>query len=326
MKKTDAGKILKGISESLKKKDIEILSLGDPDVGALVKHRVPTSSRILNHVLGGGVPCGRLTEIYGEESNGKSSLVADIMAQTQKLGGIAVIIDSEQSFDPRRAAAMGVSPEEVIYSDAVTVEEAFEVMDAVIDETKDLDQFVTIVWDSVAASPTKVELEGEIGDHAMASKARVLSKGIRRVLGKVSDKTTLVFTNQVRTKLGITFGKNTEAAGGFAIKFAASVRLELTKVGQLKVQDKPVGIRCKAYTVKNKTFPPFKTAQYDMLFSGGIDDTNALLDHLVEGLVVTQSGSWYSLGEKKFQRKDFKSILEGLGEDSQLVEEALEKL
>lgn len=319
--------VLRAVSDSLKKKQIEVMSLADPDVGALVKHRIPTSSRFLNSILGGGVPCGRLTEIFGEESNGKSSLVADIMAQTQKLGGIAVIIDSEQSFDPKRAAAMGVNREDVIYSDVPSVEGAFEVIDAVIDQSADSDELLTIVWDSVAASPPQQELDGDIGDHAMAAKARLLSKGLRRVLGKVGDKTALVFTNQVRTKMGVTFGKPTEAAGGYAIKFAASVRLELTRLGQLKLHDKPIGIRCKAYTMKNKTFPPFKTAEYEMLFAGGIDDSNALLDVLVAQGVVNQSGSWYALGDKKFMRKDFNKVIEEKGEEGiALIDEALSKL
>jgi recombination protein RecA len=327
-KGSNPGSVLKSISDSLKKKDIEVLSLGDPDVGALVKHRIPTSSKVLNHILGGGVPCGRLTEIFGEESNGKSSLVADIMAQTQKLGGVAIIIDSEQSFDPARAAAMGVSVEDVIYSDEVTIEGAFEVMDAAIEQTKNYGDLVTIIWDSVAASPTKAELEGEIGDQAMAAKARILSKGLRRLLGKIGDTTSLIFINQVRTKMGgMSFGKNTESAGGYAIRFASSVRLELTKIGPLKVNDKPTGIRCRAYTVKNKTFPPFKTAHYEMFFTGGIDDSNALLDLMVQQEVVKQSGSWYSIGETKFMRKDFKQKLEELGEEGEAhIAKALEIL
>lgn len=315
--KNQKGSYISNLQSALKKKDIELMLLGDPDVGALVKYRIPTSSFLLNAAIGGGIPCGRLTEIYGEESNGKSSLVADIMANTQKLGGIAVIIDSEQAFDPKRAAAMGLSVDEVIYSDEPTVEGAFEVIDAVIDNVEK-DRFITVVWDSVAASPTRAESEGEFGESkAMAEKPRLLSLGLRRLPKKISDKMAMVFINQVRTKFGVTFGKNYDSTGGYPIRFASSLRLELTKIGQLKSNDKPIGIKCKAYSTKNKTFPPFKTAEYDMLFSGGIDDTNAVLDILVKNQLVETSGAWYSylpIG-KKFMRKEFKNILIELKEE-----------
>lgn len=318
--------VLKAVSDSLKKKDIELISLGDPEVGTVVKQRIPTSSRFLNHILGGGIPCGRLTEIYGEEGNGKSSLAADIMAHTQKMGGIAVIIDSEGVFDPGRAAAMGVDTNNVIYTNACTVEQAFEVMEQVLEELKDSEDTVTIIWDSVAASPTKAEFEGEIGEQAMAAKARILSKGMRKIGSKLWSKVALIFLNQVRTKMGIQFGKPTEAAGGFAIRYAASVRIELMLAGSVKVQDRPIGIKCRAYTKKNKTFKPSMNAEFEMYFAGGIDDSNAILDLLVEQETIGQSGSWYVYQETKFMRKDFKKHLEAGLIPEEIITEALEKI
>lgn len=323
--------ILKNIAGNLKG-EIGLKYLDDPEVGSIVRHRIPTSSLALNQALGGGIPCGRLTEIFGEESSGKSSIVADIIAQTQKLGGTAIIIDSENAFDPKRAAAFGVVTEDVVYSDEMTVEGAFEIMDAAVSEITEKDPPSCIIWDSVAASPTRNELLGEIGDASMAEKARLLSKGIRRVTGKISQNVALVFANQVRTKMNVRFGKPTESSGGFAIRFAASIRLELTKMEQSKEAGLPVGIMCKAYTVKNKTFPPFKTAKFEISFQGGLDDSQQLIECLESQGIITRKAQWYiykdEAGEEiKFMRKNFANFLEKLGDKREdIVKKALTQI
>lgn len=304
--------LLKSLSSSLQKRDIQVISLGDPDVGAIVKHRIPTSSLTLNAAVGGGIPCGRLTEIFGEESNGKSSLVADIMASTQRIGGVAAIIDSEQSFDPSRAEAMGVNVSDVIYSDATTVEAAFTIMEEIFKEVRESDVFTCVVWDSVAQSSTEAEVSGEITDHHVGGKAKLLSMGLRKIIPLIGPKTALVFINQVRDKIGNAgWGKPTDTVGGWAVKFNASLRIELKRVGKIQKDEKSIGIKCSAYTVKNKTYPPFRRAEYDMLFEGGIEDSDYLLNALVKEGKIGQSGGWYTYlqTKRKFQRKDFKAFL-----------------
>ena len=323
-------KILKSVSKNLKS-EIELKLLGDPDVGSIVKYRIPTSSMTLNKAIGGGIPCGRVTEIFGEEASGKSSLVADIIASVQKLGGTAVIIDSETVFDPCRAESMGVSVDDVVYSDEMTVEGAFEIMDSVIPEIPENSPPSCIIWDSVAASPTKNELAGEITDVSMAEKARILGKGLRKVAGKVGQNVALVFINQVRTKMNVRFGKPTEASGGFAIKYTSSLRIELTRMEQVKESGVPVGIMCKAYTVKNKTYPPFKTAKFEISFSGGIDDSEQMIEILESQKVISRKGAWYVYGsgeeEIKFMKKNFREFLEKLGEKrDSIIEKALNSI
>lgn len=319
MSKHQAEEILKSLTGTLKKKNIDITYLGDPEIGARVRNWIPTSSRILNQILGGGIPCGRITELFGEEASGKSSLAGDIMANVQKLGGVAIIIDSENVFSPDRATSMGVEVDKIIYSEAAAVEEVFEVIDSALKATAESDHPVLIIWDSLASSTTLGELKGEFSkENAMAEKARYLSKNFNKVRPFVGDNTALVVLNQVRQKFGITFGDNTESPGGSALRFNASLRIKLHRIGKVIVDEKPVGIKFRATTVKNKIVGPFKTAECEMYFAGGIDDSNALLDLLVKNEVVLQSGSWYDwnvekapeLAGKKFMRKDFKGILE----------------
>lgn len=321
---------IKNVSQNLKS-EIGLKYLDDPEVGSIVRHRIPTSSQVLNRVLGGGIPCGRITEIFGEEASGKSSLVADIIASTQKLGGTAVIIDSENVFEPRRAQAMGVDVSKVVYSDEMSVEGAFEIMDAAIAEISEREPPSCIIWDSIAASPTRNELAGEIGDASMAEKARLLSKGVRRVVGKVGQNVALVFVNQVRTKMNVKFGKPTEATGGFAVRYAASVRMEIARIEQIKEGSDIVGIMCRVYTVKNKTHRPFKTAKLGLSFSGGLDDSQQLIELLELDKTIVRKGAWYCYNhsgeEIKFMRKDFGSFLEKLGKEKDaFLEKALSQI
>lgn len=323
---------LKAINQKLSKKSIELTLLSDPETDSIIKNWIPTSSIALNQILGGGLPCGRLTEIYGEESAGKSSLVADIIANTQRIGGSAVVIDSEQVFTPARAAAMGVDIKNVVRSSEPTVEGAFNIMNAFLDEYKDETTPLCIIWDSIAASPTQAELEGEIDAHqAMAEKPRLLSKGFRQIQSKVNEHTAVIFINQVREDFKIKFGKTTRATGGRAMRFAASIRLEISMIGTVKEGEKPIGIRCKVVTKKSKVCPPNRTAIFEMYYKGGIDDSGFILDTLVEAELIKKRPPWYTYGEGKkeikFRAKDFKKFISDLGaEGEKLVEKALESV
>lgn len=323
----------KAISERLGKKSIELTLLSDPNVDSIVKNWIPTSSIALNHILGGGLPCGRLTEIFGDEAAGKSSLVADIIANTQKMGGTAVIIDSEQVFEPKRAASMGVDLSNVLHTTEPTVEGAFDVMNSVLDEyVAEHDAPLCIVWDSVAASPTASELNGDVSDVSpMAEKARLLSKGLRQIQSKIGKHTALVFINQVRTDFNIRFGKKTQASGGKGLRYAASVRLEITRIGSVKEGEKVIGITCKVETKKSKVSAPSRSVFFDMFYKGGIDDSSFLLEKLVELGVVRKKAAWYAFGEGKkelkFQAKNFSKVLADLGDEANsLIAKALEAI
>lgn len=321
---------IKAITQRLHKKAIELQVLSDPDVDSIVKNWIPTSSIALNHILGGGLPCGRLTEIYGEESGGKSSLAADIIANTQKIGGIAVIIDSEQVFTPARATAMGVDVENVFRSSEPTVEGAFDIMHAFLDDYATDSTPLCIVWDSIAASPTRAELEGEIdATQALGEKARLLSKGFRQIQSKVNTNTAIIFINQVREDFSIRFGKKTRATGGRAMRFAASIRLEITRIANVKESEKIIGITCKVETKKSKITAPNRAAVFDMFYAGGIDDSNFMLDKMVEAQILVKRVPWYIFGEGKkeikFRAKDFKKFLFELGDAANpLLIQALE--
>lgn len=329
MTKHPAEEILKSLTGSLKKKNIDITYLGDPDISSLVKNWIPTSSRVLNHILGGGIPCGRITEIYGEEASGKSSLAADIMANTQRRGGTAIIIDSENVFSPARAATMGVDVARIIYSEAAAVEEVFDVIIEALKVTQDEEGLFVIIWDSLASATTAGELKGEFGkETAMAEKARFLAKSFNKIRPNIGNNTALVILNQLRTKFGVIFGDNTESPGGSALRFNASLRIKLNKPGKVIADEKPIGIRMRATTVKNKIVGPFKNAECEMYFNGGMDDSNAILELMIKNESLNQSGAWYHFGDgKKFQRKDFKKRIEELGVAGEtLIAEALKSI
>lgn len=315
------------VKKNLGKKQLSISSLGDPDIGANVKHFIPTSSMVLNKAMGGGFPCGRMSEIYGVYSSGKSSLVADVLANTQRLGGSAVIIDAEHAFKPERARDMGVDVESVIYSDEAIVERIFDVIDALLEELDPKGPPSCIIWDSVASSPTQTEIDADVSTKTVAEKPRLLSKGIRRITGKIPNNLAFILVNQVRTNINIKFGDPQDSVGGNALWFWASVRLKLKKTTTLKDKNnKPIGIVCSAYTKKNKICPPFKTVEFEMPFTGGIDDSNYILDLLINADAIEQKGSWYSYNSKKFMRKDFNKFLEGLKESerNKLINKGLE--
>ena len=270
----------------------------------------------------GGVPRGRITEIYGPESSGKTTLVQHIMAEAQKLGGTAALIDAEHAFDPIYAAKTGVNVEELLISQPDTGEQALDIAETLI-RSSAVD---VVAIDSVAALVPRAEIEGEIGDSFIALQARLMSQALRRITGAVSRSScTVIFTNQLRTNIGIMFGNPDITPGGRALKFYASVRLEIRRTETLKEGDVSTGIRVKVKVVKNKMAPPFRTAEFDIMFSEGISKEGNLLDVGVDLDLIKKSGSWYEYsGEKLGQGRE--AAREFLRENKKIYNEIDKKI
>jgi len=301
--------------------DGSIMKLGDK-VQAQVAV-IPTGSIALDLALGvGGLPKGRIIEIYGPESSGKTTLCQHIIAETQKMGGTAALIDAEHAFDPIYAERTGVNVKDLLVSQPDTGEQGLEIADTLI-RSNAVD---VIVIDSVAALVPKAEIEGDIGDSFMALQARLMSQSLRRLSGAVSrSNCTLVFTNQLRMKIGVMFGNPETTPGGRALRFYASVRLEIRKIEELKNEGQAVGIRCKVTVRKNKVAPPFRIAEFDIMFAQGISKEGNLLDVGAEFGIVKKSGSWYEYnGEKLGQGKE--SARTYLKENKKAAEEIEKKI
>ena len=263
---------------------------------------IPTGSLGLDIALGiGGLPKGRVVEIYGPESSGKTTLTLEVIAQCQKLGGTAAFIDAEHALDPIYAEKLGVNVEELLISQPDTGEEALEITDILV-HSGGVD---VLVIDSVAALVPKAEIEGEMGDSHMGLQARLMSRALRKITGNVKKSNTLViFINQIRHKIGVMFGSPETTSGGNALKFYASCRLDIRRIGTVKEGDEVVGNETRVKVVKNKVSPPFKQAEFQIIYNKGINRLGELLDRGSDLGILEKSGSWYSLeGEKIGQGK-----------------------
>jgi recombination protein RecA len=269
-------------------------------LGEKPKHDVaviPTGSIALDIALGvGGIPRGRMTEIYGQESSGKTTLAYHIVAQCQKAGGVAAFVDAEHSVDAAYAACLGVDIDSLLVSQPDTGEEALEIMDALI-RSGAVD---IVVLDSVAALVPKAEIEGDMGDSHVGLQARLMSQALRKIGGSLSKSNSCaVFINQIREKIGVMFGNPETTPGGRALKFWSSVRLEVRRIETLKVSGEAVGTRVKVKVAKNKVAPPFRQAEFDIMFGTGISRSGGVLDMATDLGIVGKTGTWYTYDDQR---------------------------
>jgi recombination protein RecA len=261
------------------------------DVDAL-----PTGIISLDRALGiGGLPRGRVIEVFGPEASGKTTLTLSIIAETQALGGVAAFVDAEHAFDSTYAEIVGVKLEDLLISQPDTGEQALEIVEALVrSNAVDL-----IVIDSVAALVPRAEIEGQMGEAQVALQARLMSQALRKLTAAISkSKTCVVFINQIREKIGVMFGSPETTPGGRALKFYASVRIDLRRIGSISSGEEIVGSRVKAKIVKNKVAPPFKEALFEILHNEGVSKVGAIIDAAIESLVIKKSGSWFSYKDK----------------------------
>ena len=272
-----------------------IMRMGDEHVENV--EVIPTGSIALDAALGvGGYPRGRIVEIYGPESSGKTTLAIHAIAECQKQGGVAAFIDAEHAFDRFYAAKLGVDVDNLYISQPDSGEQALEIADQLI-RSAAID---IIVIDSVAALTPKKEIEGDMGDSAVGLQARLMSQALRKLTATISKtNTTCIFINQLREKIGVMFGNPETTTGGNALKFYSSVRLDIRKVTTLKDGDTPIGNQVRVKVVKNKVAPPFRKAEFEITFGEGISRTGEIIDLGVENLVISKSGSWFSYGDSR---------------------------
>ena len=285
-----------------------VMKLGQQQ--ALDIESVSTGSLSLDLALGiGGLPKGRIIEVYGPESSGKTTLALQVLAEAQKKGGICAFVDAEHALDPIYAKKLGVKTGELLISQPDTGEQALEIADTLIKSGS----ISVLVIDSVAALTPKAELEGEMGDHHVGLQSRLMSQALRKITGSVSKSNTMViFINQIRMKIGVMFGNPETTSGGNALKFYSSVRLDIRRIGAIKDKDEIIGNSTRVKVVKNKVAPPFKVVEFDLMYGKGISKTGELVDLGVKAGVVEKAGAWYAYkGEKIGQgRENAKIFLE----------------
>ncbi len=285
-----------------------VMKLGQQQ--ALDIEAVSTGSLSLDLALGiGGLPKGRIIEVYGPESSGKTTLALQVLAEAQKKGGICAFVDAEHALDPIYAKKLGVKTGELLISQPDTGEQALEIADTLIKSGS----ISVLVIDSVAALTPKAELEGEMGDHHVGLQSRLMSQALRKITGSVSKSNTMViFINQIRMKIGVMFGSPETTSGGNALKFYSSVRLDIRRIGAIKDKDEIIGNSTRVKVVKNKVAPPFKVVEFDLMYGKGISKTGELVDLGVKAGVVEKAGAWYAYkGEKIGQgRENAKIFLE----------------
>ncbi len=278
---------------------------------------IPTGSISLDLALGGGIPKGRIIEIYGPESSGKTTLTLHAIAEIQKAGGTAAFIDAEHALDPQYAKRLGVNVENLLLSQPDNGEQALEITETLVrSNAVDL-----IVVDSVAALVPRAEIEGDMGDSHMGLQARLMSQALRKLTGVINrSHATVIFINQIRMKIGVMFGNPETTTGGNALKFYASVRMDIRRTGQIKQGEEIIGNRTKVKVVKNKIAPPFRIAEFDIMYNQGISKSGDILDLASEKGIVEKSGAWYAYkGEKIAQGRE--SAKKYLDENPKVMEE-----
>ena len=299
-----------------------IMRLGGSE-GVAAVPAIPTGSVSLDLALGvGGIPRGRVTEIFGPEASGKTTLCLHVIAEAQKRRGMAAFVDAEHALDPERAKGIGVNIDDLLISQPDTGEQALEIVETLV-RSGGLD---VVVVDSVAALVPRAEIEGEMGDSMMGVQARLMSQALRKLTGAIAkSKTAVIFTNQIRQKIGVMFGNPETTPGGLALKFYSSVRLDMRKIGTIKVGEEVIGSRHRVRVVKNKVAPPFRVVEFDIMNEGGISKSGDLLDLAAEKGVVLKSGAFYRyqegiLGQGREAAKKF------LEENPKVMTEIEEKL
>jgi recombination protein RecA len=280
---------------------------------------IPTGNLLIDRALGvGGFPRGRIVEVYGPESSGKTTLTLTAIAQAQKKGGLAAFIDVEHALDPQYAQRLGVNTDDLLVSQPSSGEEALQICEALV-RSNAID---VIVLDSVAALVTRQELEGEIGDSTVGAQARLMSAAMRKLTALIAKaRTVCIFTNQIREKIGVMFGSPETTPGGRALKFFSSVRIDIRRIGQIKATDGSVqGSRTRVKVVKNKVAPPFREAEFDIMYNEGISSVGSLIDLALEYDIIQKRGSWFSYdGDQLAQGRD--GTKEALKADAKLYEE-----
>lgn len=284
---------------------------------------VSTGSLGLDIALGiGGLPRGRIVEIYGPESSGKTTLTLHVIAEAQKAGGMAAFIDAEHALDPAYAAKLGVDIENLYISQPDNGEQALEIADTLV-RSGSLD---VVVIDSVAALTPKAEIEGDMGDSHMGLQARLMSQALRKLTANIKKSNTLViFINQIRMKIGVMFGSPETTTGGNALKFYASVRLDIRRTGAIKKGEEVIGAETRVKVVKNKVSPPFKQTEFDIMYGEGISRHGEIIDLAVKADIIEKSGSWYSYGSQKIGqgKENVKQFLKDNPETSQIIEDSV---